>query len=441
MSKMLLTAPAIAKLKAGTARREIGDAACSGLYLVVQVTGHKSFAMRFRRPNGDPAKLTLGPAALVGGEMEGEPVLGSPLTLAAARRLAMQVHQDRARGKDVVAAMHREKLERAVRGGADFARATKDFVEQYAMRHTRGWEQTARYLGLEAAEDGVLTPIPRGLADRWKDRAVAEITRDEIHDITDEVRDRGVPGLERRTEGVSEARARSMLSALSRMFDWLVENRRAGENPCANVPRPGAPAARDRVLTDAEIKAFWKAAGSERLEISAPLRLLLLTGQRLDEVVQMRRSELNDDGAMWTLPGERTKNGRVHVVPLSELARSLIAGVATTGEFVFTTDGRTPIACGSRVKRKLDGAMQIPAWRLHDLRRTCATGMAEIGIAPHIVEAVLNHISGARAGVAGTYNRAIHAPEKRAALERWAVHIAGLVEGRGSDNVVRMMRP
>jgi integrase len=118
------------------------------------------------------------------------------------------------------------------------------------------------------------------------------------------------------------------------------------------------------------------------------------------------------------------------VVPLPRLARSLVESVKATGEFVFTKDGKKPVAVGSMLKSVLDGVMKIPHWQFRDLRRTAATGMAEIGIPPHVVEAVLNHVSGAKAGVAGTYNRALYKEEKAAALERWASHIEGLVSGR-----------
>jgi integrase len=152
----------------------------------------------------------------------------------------------------------------------------------------------------------------------------------------------------------------------------------------------------------------------------------------------MRREELSDDGAEWTIPGNRTKNHKPHVVPLPPVASDLIAKAKRVegSELVFSTTGKTPISGWSKVKDGLDQAMgKAPHWVLHDLRRTAATGMAEIGIAPHIIEAALNHISGAKARVAGVYNRAAYAPEKKAALERWASHIAGLVEGR-TANVV-----
>jgi integrase len=358
-------------------------------------------------------------------------VLGAPLTLASARRLATELHRQRALGKDIVAVRHRERLEQVAHSGKTFAAAAADYIEQYAMRRTRGWRDRARLLGLRPTTEGKgLELVPKGLADRWRDRLIAEIDGDDIHLIVDEVRERGVPGLARRAEGPSDSQARAMFAGLSKMFSWLVERRRSRSNPCTGVHRPATLKARDRVLTSSELVAFWRVADAERREFGALLKLLLLTGSRLNEVAGMQRAELSDDGATWTIPGERTKNGRVHVVPLSPLVRELIASVGTGTDLVFTANGTTVVSGWSKIKNRLDAAMQIPPWRFHDLRRTCATGMAEIGIAPHIVEAVLNHVSDARAGVAGTYNRAAYAGEKKAALERWAAHVEGLIEGR-----------
>ena len=209
-------------------------------------------------------------------------------------------------------------------------------------------------------------------------------------------------------------------------------------NPCTGVHRPATLKARDRILTDAELVKFWKAANAERVEFGALLKLLLLTGCRLNEVAGMRRAEI--DGATWTIPGERTKNGRAHVVPLSPLVRELITSVPTEGDLVFTTNGATPPSGWSKIKNRLDAAMKIPPWRLHDLRRTAATGMADIGVAPHIVEAVLNHVSGHKSGVAGVYNRAQYAAEKKAALARWATHVEALIAGKPATNVVLLQR-
>jgi integrase len=261
---------------------------------------------------------------------------------------------------------------------------------------------------------------------------ITEIDSDDIHAIVEEVRERCVPGLERRAAGMSETQARAMFAVLNPLFVWLVGKRRLNANPCLSVARPETPRSRERVLSNAEIVTFWRAADAERKEVAAVLKLLLVMGQRLGEVRGMRRSELSDDLATWTIPGERTKNGRAHVVPLPLLAREIISAVIpTASEYVFTTNGsRTAITIGSKIKARLDSSMKIPNWRIHDLRRTVATHMAEIGVAPHIVEAVLNHISGHKAGVAGIYNRAAYAAEKKAALERWAVHLGTLTEGQ-----------
>ena len=422
-----LTAVAVKNYRAGKERREIPDGGCPGLYFVVQASGHKSFAMRFRKPNGDPAKLTLGPVDLSGKEGDGEPIIGQPLTLASARRLAADIHRERARGHDVVAdhdaAKRRQKFEQETRASTTFGAAARDFIEGHAKKKTRQWQGQARLLGLRPMADGSLEIISKGLAERWADKPVTEIDGHDIHGLIDEVRQRGVPGLERRSDGTTEALARVMFACLSKMFAWLAQHRRVEKNPCEGVHRPDAPEARDRVLTDAEIVKFWSAADAERF--GQLLKLLLLTGCRLNEVAGMRRTELSDDGATWNIPGERTKNHRPHVVSLAPLAREMIA--TGDGDLVFTTTGDSPVSGWSKLKKRLDKAMKVPPWRLHDLRRTAATGMAGLGTPPHIVEATLNHVSGAKAGVAGTYNRAAYAPEKKAALELWASHIEGLV--------------
>ena len=292
-----MTAAAVKNYRPGKGRREIPDGGCPGLYLVIQASGHRSWAMRFRRPNGKPAKLTLGPVDLSGKEAESEPVLDSPLTLASARRLAAEIHRQRAMGRDVVAdydaSRRRQKSEHESRAKSTYAAAAKDFIEQYASKKTRRWRETARLLGLAyPPTGGEPTRIKGGLCERWNDKPIAEIDGHDIHSLIDETRRSGAPGLERRSDGPTEARARVMLSCLSKMFSWLVQHRRVSQNPCKDVHRPEASTARDRVLTDAEIVKFWRATDAERKELSALLKLLLLTGCRLNEVAGMTRTEL-----------------------------------------------------------------------------------------------------------------------------------------------------
>jgi integrase len=436
-----LTAVALTRIRATDQRQEIPDSASScGLRLVIQPSGHRSWAMRFRRPNGKPAKLTLGPLAISGEEMEGDPVIGSPLTLAAARRLAEKINHERAHGRDVTAEKHRARLERKAHIAANFEQAARDFVRQHAMRKTRRWQPTARVLGLSP---DTLELIPNGLAARWRDMPIADVDGDMVHAVIDEAREKGIPGLERHVDGPSESRARAVFSALSSMFGWLLERRRVKTNTCVGVASPEAAKARDRVLTNEEIVKLWAATETLSQPFRQSIRMLLLTGARLAEVAGMRHEELSADFTTWSLPGARTKNHLPHIVPLSSLARSALSQVdrIAGSPFVFTTGtGKVSIAGFGKIKAKLDAALRIPPWVLHDLRRTCATGMAEIGIAPHIVEACLNHVSGARAGVAGTYNRAVYAEAKKAALERWAAHVQGLVGGKAPENVVRLKR-
>jgi len=247
-----------------------------------------------------------------------------------------------------------------------------------------------------------------------------------------------------------------MADVLAALFRWAHIHRRSKVNPYIGTHRPAAPVARDRVMNVEmgvrnadELRWFWKACDEVGKPFGAVCRLLLLTGCRREEIARIVQGELSDDLAMLRLPGERTKNGLPHSVPLSQLAREILIGVPQVprSQFVFSTNGRTPISGFSKYKASLDVVMLdeareeqgrdavIPPWRLHDLRRTAATGMAGIGVPPHIVEATLNHVSGAKTGVAGTYNRAAYEPEKRAALEKWANHITDIVAGRKAKAV------
>ena len=452
----VLTAQAVAKMKptrGGSLPREEPDAGAPGLRLVIYPSGKKSWALRFRRPDNRTAKLVLGTVSLVGDDKrDSEPVIGGHLTLAAARKLAAALRHQIATGKDPAAIHQAEKQAIALSADNTFANAAHDFITQYAAKKTRHWKEQARLLGLDA--NGDFEFIEKGLASRWRNRPLAEVTDDDLFRLIEEVRHKGVPGLVRKKSEASEQRARIVYAMLSKMFNWLVEKRRVKVNPMANLKRPARPPARDRVLNNQEIVAFWRATEDLPKPFAAMLKLLLLTGCRRDEVAGMEVKELSDDGAVWTIPGKRTKNHRVHVVPLSPQARAIIARVERLPEcpFVFSTNQRTPISGFSRVKARLDGQMRerlLPSrprlvnlatntalhaapWRLHDLRRTCATGMAEIGVPPHIVELCLNHVSGHKGGIAGIYNRATHMEERREALQRWSDHVLDLVGDRQS---------
>jgi integrase len=371
-------------------------------------------------------------------------VLGAPLSLAAARVLSAEIHRQRAQGRDVIAdhatAKHRRRTEIKESAENTFAAAVVDFIDQHARLKTRRWRANARLLGLAYSKDGSGGPtvIKGGLAERWSDRPVTKIHPHDIWAVVDEARRLGVPGLERRAIGRTDPLGRVMLACLSSFFGWLKKNRRIERNPCADIARPDASPPRDRVLTEAEIVRFWHACDKVGEPIGQVLKLLLLTGCRRTELAGMRRDELGDDST-FVIPSSRTKNKRSHVVPLPPLVRAIIASVksvASPAGYVFTTSGKSPVGGWSKIKNQLDAAMGAPApWRLHDLRRTFVTGLADLGIRPDVIELAVNHRSGMRGGIAGTYNRSELLPERRAALETWASHVEGLVAG-GSAKVL-----
>jgi integrase len=210
------------------------------------------------------------------------------------------------------------------------------------------------------------------------------------------------------------------------------------------------------VLSDREVVWLWRASDRLAPQFGAAVKVLLLTGARLAEVSSMRRDELTEDAA-WVIPAERAKNHRKHVLHLAPLAREALASAPRVeGPFVFTTNGRSPISGWSKAKSALDAAMLqvareeaeaegrdpdkvLAPFRLHDLRRTAASGMQRLGTRVEVVELCLNHVSGSYAGITGTYQRDPMLDERRAAMQRWSAHVAGLVSGKAA-NIVPMPR-
>jgi integrase len=233
---------------------------------------------------------------------------------------------------------------------------------------------------------------------------------------------------------VSHNRARGTLSA---MYAWAI-----GEGLCENNPVIGTNTRdtkpRERVLTDAELAAVWTAAPDN--DYGRIVKLLLLTGQRRDEIGGLRWSEVDLNDGLITLPKERTKNGSEHKVPLSGEALRILQGVVAHRDDLVFGLGQNGFSGWSKGKTPLDAACGVQGWTLHDLRRTAATGMADLGVLPHVIEAVLNHVSGHKAGVAGIYNRSTYATEKRAALDRWASHIRVIIAQSEGANVTRLAR-
>lgn len=283
---------------------------------------------------------------------------------------------------------------------------------------------------LEARHDAVrsktFSEVSRYLEQHWKPLHGVPVNAVRRADVAIEL-----GKMVRRNGSTAAVRARVALSAF---FVWCLGEGIADANPVIGTNRPAEGAPRDRVLSDAELAAIWNAAGDA--DYGRAVRMLVLTGCRRAEVGGLRWIEVDAKERLIRLPAERVKNGRAHVVPLSDLAWSILADQPVMGAHVFGRDD-TGFKGWSRGKEILDERLgdSVAPWRLHDLRRTVATRMADIGVMPHIIEAALNHQSGFKRGPAGVYNRSRYEREVRAALAHWSDHVGALVEG-GERKVV-----
>ena len=396
--------------------REIPDAQ-KGLYLALWPSGVKAWSFRYRF--GDRTrKMMLGRFPDV--------------RLAKARALAEAATRVLVSGIDP--AGNDEVAVAELKDG--YPAHARSFVERHCKARNRGWKEQARQLGLRPnrfrPDDKDLTVrlpiIPRGLADRWAQKAVTDITKKDIVAELDRLIDKGSP-----------IAANRQLAVLRRFTGWLVERDVLTTDPCMGVKMPSAERSRDRVLSDRELGWLWRAADAEETPIREFIHTLILTAQRRGEVAYMREDEI--EGDVWTIPGSRAKNGNPHLVPLSPQAQRVMARVMPFAhDIVFTTTGMGPIAGFSKLKARITRTMldvarkdagshvKIAPWTLHDIRRSAGSGMAALGTPPHIVDAILNHVSGVIRGVSKTYNRHAYFDEKREALIMWSRHIDGLLK-------------
>lgn len=243
---------------------------------------------------------------------------------------------------------------------------------------------------------------------------------------------------------------RAVFAYASVLWGWALRRGYVETNLLAAMEKPPAPAARERVLSDDELAIAWRASEAAPMVWGVFFRLLMLTGQRRSEVAGMMWEELDCNAAVWMIPPTRAKNGKAHLVPLSDAAVWEINLAAGGSEwprrgYVLTTTSRTAVSGISKAKAALDATIAsmhegeaIAQWRLHDIRRTVATGLQRLGVRFEVTEAVLNHVSGAKGGVAGVYQRHDWADEKRSALDAWATLVRTLVSGADQTNVVQL---
>jgi integrase len=387
------------------------DAEVKGLGLKITPAGRKVFLFQYRMGgrNSKTERYTIGEYR-------------SPYTVDGARSEAIRLLADVKAGRSPAEAKRAQRRSQPNRTRL-FGDLAAEFIERHAKPNTRDWHKTEYLLKRDAL------PL-------WATRPARDITRQDVIELIDRVADRG-----------ARIHANRVLAAVRVLFNWALSRGVIEASPAAGVKAPGAETARERVLSEDELRAVWHAADATLYPFGPFFKLLILTAQRRDEVAGMRWSEIDETRALWVIPGERAKNGRTHEVPLSAPALDVLRSLPRLegSELVFTTNGQAAISGFSKAKARLDRAAGVgladrDEWRVHDIRRSVTTFMAEMGIAPHVVDKLLNHVSGSIRGVAAVYNRHSYTDERRRALDAWAHRLTAIVDAEPRRNVLAFGR-
>jgi integrase len=403
----MLTDPLINSLPLPKKRREIADGEVGGLYLIVQPSGAKSWAVRYRF-DGMPKKVTLGPYPAI--------------DVATARELAQEALSDVAGGKDPAV------VKQAARVAAKVERETR------AGRFDRRAEPKSKMRDGKDSERMLVKEI----AARSEGRPPSQISRAEVHDMLDTILDRGAP-----------IQANRIFAQLMR--SWATSHGTGDLSPSEEAAAPTSEMQPDRVLSDDEIRLAWNAFDRLGWPFGPIGKLLLLTGARRDEIGLGRWSEIDFGSKTWTIAKERSKSGVAREIPLSDAAMRIIEGLPRTAGgdgFVFSTTGGTAVSRFSRAKAAIDQMMlemikkqaeargddpasvRTPArWSYYHLRQTVAWNLQRLGVKLEVAEAVLDDASGRRAGIAGVYPRREYSAERRIALAVWANRLDAIVSG------------
>ncbi len=380
-----------------TGRMEFFDSSFPGLCLRVGFSGVKSWCL-FYRLHGRQRRLTIGKYPHV-----------KP---AQARREAQRALEQVREGIDPGDLKRSRRDHRLQTFG--------DLVTEYLERQARPNTRSTTFVN-------TLGDFEHNILPRWRKRSIASITKADVIALVDSIVDRG-----------AAVQANRTLGRLKALYRWAIAKDLVATSPAAGLDKPTEEEDRDRVLTDDEIRWFWRACQTEGWPYGPMCQLLLTTAQRRSEISGLTWQELDLERAQWTIPRHRAKSDREHVVALSSLAMSILAPLPRHSDLVFSRSAEITPRGFSKAKVRLDEDMlaakqadgandPIPGWTFHDLRRTATTGMARLKIPPHIADRVLNHTSGTIKGVAKTYNRFEYLDERRDALEKWGQFVEGLI--------------
>jgi integrase len=387
MPRIGLTKSAIDALPTSQSDEVYWDAGCPGFGVKVTPKGRKVFIVLYRTGGAGSRlrKYTIGPYGRV--------------TLHQARVAAQKVFAAKLEGRDPAA----EKRAARRRIVAD---RVEDVLETFI----------AQRLSQNRSGDEIARLLRREVGKPWSGRSIHEISKRDVVEVVTAIEQRGAP-----------VAANKALKAIKTFLRWCVGRAVLDQSPAEGVPLPSKEVARDRVLDDSELAQVILAARKIGGPYGGIVELLALTGQRREEVAGLQWEELNLAQRIWTLPKSRTKNEKAHVIHLSEQSMAVLTGADWPAPYMFSLLGTKPFQEFSRAKRRLDELSGVTGWRLHDLRRSCVSGMARLGIAPHIADKILNHQAGIISGVAAVYQRHDFLAERRTAVEKWGAHIGGVL--------------
>jgi integrase len=342
----------------------------------------------------------------------------SAISLAGARDAVRVILGDVAKGRDP-AGERKEAARQAKREAAHQALTLAALLEQWGALCLADKRERYAAEAVRAVRVGFEKRLPL---------PAAELNRAAVVRVLDDLTKDGKVAMASRTAAYGRA-----------CYQWAIRRGALEINPFANLPLTPV-AKRDRVLSDAELAAVWKATDGPGT-FNAIVRMLMLTGQRREEVTAMTWDEIVGDLATWIVPASRAKNGAAHLVPLSSQAQAILRVAPRVGTGLVFPGRNGPFNGFSKAKEALDKVCGVKDWRLHDLRRTMATGLQRLGVRLEVTEAVLNHVAGSRAGIVGVYQRHHWADEKRAALTAWGARVAAMVDGgKAEGNVVPFAR-
>ncbi len=384
MPRIRLTKSAIDALPTPKSDIVYWDAGFPGFGVKVTPKGRKVFVVLYRIGSAGSKlrKYTIGPYGRV--------------TLHQARLAAQKVFAAKLEGRDPAA----EKRERKRRVVAD---RVEDLLESFIaqrLSQNRSGGEIARLLRREVGK-------------AWSSKSIHEISKRDVVEVISAIEQRGAP-----------AAANKTLKSIKTFLRWCVGRAVLDQSPAEGVPLPAKEVSRDRMLDDRELAQVILGARKIGGPYGGIVEFLALTGQRREEVTGVTWEELDLEQRIWTIPKSRTKNAKAHVVHLSEQSLAVLKLANQQGPLVFSLLGTKPFQDFSRAKSLLDQLSGVIGWRLHDLRRSCVSGMARLGVAPHVADKILNHQAGTISGVAAVYQRHEFLSERREALDRWGAHVA-----------------